>query len=149
MRNCKNCGHRKNSKCLLSGCYYETERKYPTRCGKNFEGWTPKEDNVFIKLIKYLIRQIQHKGEKMNFGDAIEALKQGKRVAREGWNGKGMFLFLTTEIEFKTDADLSPLQNTELKQPNSIAMKTAQDEFVVGWLASQSDMLAEDWVIVE
>ncbi len=85
----------------------------------------------------------------LTFGDAIAALKSGKKVAREGWNGKGMFLFLSRNIEFETDANLSCLSKTKMKQTASIVMKTAQDEFVVGWLASQSDMLAEDWIIVD
>ena len=86
----------------------------------------------------------------MNFGKAIEALKEGKKVARKGWNGKGMFLFLTTSIDFETKADLSSCSHLEgeLTLP-SIVMKTADDKFVVGWLASQTDMLAEDWVVVE
>ena len=80
----------------------------------------------------------------MNFGQAIEALKQGKRVAREGWNGKGMYLGLIKgrSLERCFDPDSAPCEN-------SICMKTAQDTVVVGWLASQTDMLAEDWTIVE
>ena len=83
------------------------------------------------------------------FGTAIEHLKQGERVARIGWNGKGMYLLLATEIDFVTKADLSDMQNLtgELTLP-AIVMKTADNKFVVGWLASQTDMLAEDWVIV-
>ena len=42
MKNCKNCGHRQGSKCLLSGYYYIVERKHPTICGKNFDGWIEK-----------------------------------------------------------------------------------------------------------
>ena len=86
----------------------------------------------------------------MNFGQAIEALKAGKKVARTGWNGKGMFLFLAKGIDVETEADLSCVSHLEgeLTLP-SIVMKTADDKFVVGWLASQTDMLAEDWNIVE
>ena len=86
----------------------------------------------------------------MNFGKALEALKAGKKVAREGWNGKGMFLFLAKTTDIETEADLSCCEEMggELVLP-SIVMKTADDHFCVGWLASQTDMLAEDWVIVE
>lgn len=85
-----------------------------------------------------------------NFGEAIKYLKRGMKVARQGWNGKGMFIFLADEFEFTTQADLSNLQHLygELILP-SIVMKTADDKFVIGWLASQTDMLAEDWVFVE
>ena len=80
----------------------------------------------------------------MNFGKAIEALKEGKKVAREGWNGKGMYLKLIRgeQLEKCFDPDSAPCVD-------SICMKTAQDTVVVGWLASQTDMLSEDWVIVE
>lgn len=86
----------------------------------------------------------------MNFGKALEALKAGKKVAREGWNGKGMFLFFAKSTDIETEADLSCCEEMvgELVLP-SIVMKTADDHFCVGWLASQTDMLAEDWVIVE
>lgn len=86
----------------------------------------------------------------MDFGAAIRAMKQGAKVARMGWNGKGMFLFLADNIEFHTDADLSCVRHLEgdLNLP-AIVMKTADDQFCVGWLASQSDMLADDWYIFE
>ena len=86
----------------------------------------------------------------MSFGEALETLKDGLKVAREGWNGKGMFLFLATDISFATKANLSCVSHLkgELTLP-SIVMKTADNRFVVGWLASQTDMLAEDWVIVK
>lgn len=76
----------------------------------------------------------------MNFGQAIEALKKGKKVARKGWNGKGMWLRLI--IPEKSDIDMG-LENLPY-----IEMKTA-DNKLVPWLASQTDMLSEDWTIVE
>ena len=85
----------------------------------------------------------------MNFGHAIEALKSGKRVARKGWNGKGMFLFLAENLGFETKADMEAFQKSGMNVCNSICMLTAQCEIIVGWLASQTDMLAEDWMIVE
>lgn len=85
-----------------------------------------------------------------SFGDAMNYLKAGKKVARKGWNGKNMFLFLADDIEFHTDADLSCVSNLEgdLTLP-AIVMKTADDRFCVGWLASQTDMLSDDWFTVE
>lgn len=86
----------------------------------------------------------------MNFGKALEALKNGKRVARTGWNGKGMFLFLADDIEIHTQADLSCVSHLQGDLVNpSIVMKTADDHFCVGWLASQTDLLSEDWVVLE
>lgn len=86
----------------------------------------------------------------MNFGNAVEALKAGGKVARSGWNGKGMFLFLVSGSTFKVNRP--PLlgiypEGTEINYLPHIDMKTADDK-VVPWLASQSDVLAEDWVIV-
>lgn len=85
----------------------------------------------------------------MNFGLAIEAMKDGERVAREGWNGKNMYVFLAHEADFVTDADLSAYDQLEVEVTDMLVMKTAQDTFQPGWLATQSDMLAEDWYIVE
>lgn len=81
----------------------------------------------------------------MNFGQAIEKLKSGKKVAREGWNGKGMFIFLASGKQFESSnlGDALP----EIVN-DCICMKTAQDTIVVGWLASQTDILAEDWLEV-
>lgn len=87
----------------------------------------------------------------MNFGDAIAALKAGKRVARAGWNGKGMFLFLVGGSTFTVNRE--PLmsifgEGTQVQYHAHIDMKTAQG-YVVPWLASQADMLSEDWELVE
>lgn len=87
----------------------------------------------------------------MNFGDALAALKEGNRVARHGWNGKGMFLFLVPGSTFEVNRP--PLlgiypEGTVINYHPHIDMKTAQDT-VVPWLASQTDVLAEDWAIVE
>lgn len=86
----------------------------------------------------------------MNFGQAIEHLKSGRKVARSGWNGKDMFLFLVPGSTFKVNRP--PLlgiyeEGTEIEYHAHIDMKTAQG-YVVPWLASQADVLSEDWVLV-
>jgi len=84
------------------------------------------------------------------FGTAIEELKVGKKVARTGWNGKGMFLYLINTGNYQLSVD-SPLQLDGTGNGCLlpwIGMKTADEKFVP-WLASQTDMLAEDWQIVE
>ena len=86
----------------------------------------------------------------MTFGSALEALKKGQRVQRAGWNGKGMFLFLVPGSVFKVNRP--PLlgiypEGTEVTYCPHIDMKTA-DNKVVPWLASQTDVLAEDWSIL-
>lgn len=89
------------------------------------------------------------------FGAAIEALKQGKKVARAGWNGKGMFLWLKPTIKINTeiikDAALKEIVRNnggEMVALGTICMKTADDKILTGWLASQTDMLSEDWYIL-
>lgn len=91
----------------------------------------------------------------MDFGRAISELKDGKRVAREGWNGKGMFLFLQPgypdgiKANANTAKGMGIPEGTEISTRPYIAMVDAQGYVVTGWLASQTDMLAEDWQIVE
>jgi hypothetical protein len=87
----------------------------------------------------------------MNFGQAVENVKRGKRIARKGWNGKGMFLFLVPGSTFKVNRE--PLlsiypEGTDINYCPHIDMKTA-DNKIVPWLASQTDVLAEDWVILD
>ena len=86
----------------------------------------------------------------LDFGSAVRAMKVGRRAAREGWNGKGMFLYLVPGSEFEVNRP--PLlgiypEGTRVRYHAHIDMKTATGE-VVPWLASQTDMLAEDWVLL-
>lgn len=88
----------------------------------------------------------------MNFGQAIEALKMGKKVARKGWNGKGMFLWLKPAATIKAEWCKDPMLRAiteknggEILALGTICMFTAQKEILSGWLASQTDMLSEDW----
>jgi hypothetical protein len=86
----------------------------------------------------------------MNFSTALEKIKAGHRLARAGWNGKGMFLFLVPGSVFKVNREplLSIMgEGTEVQYHAHIDMKTAQG-YVVPWLASQADLLADDWEIV-
>lgn len=93
-------------------------------------------------------------GEKMDFGSAIRCLKRGLKVAREGWNGKGMYLWLlpATTIQKEWVHDNKLLDAFEgrdtLECLGSIRMFTADKKVLTGWLASQTDMLSEDWVVV-
>lgn len=85
-----------------------------------------------------------------DFGTALQALKEGKKVARSGWNGKDMFLFLVNGSRFTVNRP--PLlgiypEGTEIEYHAHIDMKTAQG-YVVPWLASQADLLADDWYVL-
>lgn len=96
----------------------------------------------------------------MNFGGAIEAMKRGKKVARTGWNGKGMFIVYVPELNLPpynhrssgpkvNDRTAKHIGNdTPLESQGYIAMFTAQKKWQPGWLASQADMLSEDWEIL-
>ena len=87
----------------------------------------------------------------------MEVIKSGGKVARAGWNGKGMFLFLLpagtipkTAIHDETlKKVLEDNGRDSFDALGSIRMKTADDKILTGWLASQTDMLSEDWVVVE
>ncbi len=94
---------------------------------------------------------INQRGFEMNFGHALMYLEDGKKVARAGWNGKGMFLFLVPGSTFKVSR--APLlgiypEGTEINYCPHIDMKTA-DNKIVPWLASQTDVLAKDWDVLE
>jgi len=98
----------------------------------------------------------------MNFGQAIAALEAGKSVAREGWNGKGMFIFkaggysvskdnlrpngpITAEfLESRGLDEMQILPHIDMWTVNAYG----REAYLAGWLASQSDMLANDWVEV-
>jgi hypothetical protein len=121
--------------------------EYTDSPSSNFKGhsgyisWSPKE--VFERSYK--------QSGAMSFGMAVEALKTGKKVARTCWNGKGMFLFLVSGSTFKVSRP--PLlgiypEGTEINYHAHIDMKTATGD-VVPWLASQTDVLANDWGVVE
>lgn len=87
----------------------------------------------------------------MNIGQAVEAMRQGQRVAREGWNGKNMYLFLVPGSVFKVNREplLSMLgEGTEVQYHAHVDMKTAQG-YVIPWLCSQADLLSNDWQIVQ
>lgn len=92
-----------------------------------------------------------------SFGDAINFLKAGKKVARKGWNGKGMFLVLCPGSEVPADhMRVKPVKKFYQQEGRvsviiapHIDLKAADGTYVTGWLASQTDMLADDWFTVE
>ena len=83
----------------------------------------------------------------MNFGEALEALKANKMVARVGWNGKGMHIYLESGYTMPIGAGLYKGQKRTYGP--ALYMFTAQGMHQPGWLASQADMLAEDWRLVD
>ena len=90
-----------------------------------------------------------------DFGWALDRMKHGFRVARNGWNGKGMYIWLVgyarVEKSWVKDAGLLEAigDRDSIECLGFIRMKTADGKILSGWLASQTDMLANDWEIVE
>lgn len=87
----------------------------------------------------------------MNFGQALEALKSGEKITRLGWNGKGMFLYYVPPGKYPARTQVAKdwfADEGVVPYRAYIAMKTVDGE-VVPWVASQSDILESDWVIVE
>ena len=111
-----------------------TEKGYLVKSSDGYESWTP------LKQFEEAYRRCDN----MPFGLSIEALKKGKKVARKGWNGKGMYLFLADGQDLT-----SCFSSGDFQCASSVCMKTAQNNICVGWLASQADMLADDWMFVE
>jgi hypothetical protein len=92
----------------------------------------------------------------LTFGDAVAALKRGRRVTRSGWNGKGMYLWLLSAtkvpVEWIKEPHLKSIAASSggtVECLASIRMRTADGKVLTGWLASQSDMMAEDWCVLE
>jgi hypothetical protein len=98
-----------------------------------YVSWSPKE--VFEKAYRLI--------DKLTFGLAIEAMKLGKKVAREGWNGKGMWLIL----QITPPTTSMYVGGKYYGFLPYIQMKTVDDK-MVPWLASQTDILAEDWFVM-
>ncbi|CAL2094866.1 DUF2829 domain-containing protein [Tenacibaculum sp. 190524A02b] len=106
----------------------------------------------------------------VSFGDAIDALKEGKRVQRRGWDGKGLFIFMqvpssvpmsivpnmtslpqSVKDEFKRRTDKMSkdlLKDADIRYRNQIAM-VYPDNSIYGWVASPSDVLEKDWIILD
>lgn len=84
----------------------------------------------------------------MQFGEAIRMMKQGKRVARLGWNGKSQYIELATCISYKgASGDIVNCEHEAIGNKAIAFVGTSGVQ--MGWLASQADMLAEDWIVVE
>jgi hypothetical protein len=85
----------------------------------------------------------------MNFGQAIEKLKEGKRVARKGWNGNGMFVYYVPAAAYPPSTDIMKelFGGENIPYRAYLALKTAQND-IATWSPSTSDALAEDWEVI-
>jgi hypothetical protein len=92
-----------------------------------------------------------------SFGQAIAAVKDGHKVARDGWNGKGMWIAYSPGSQALPASGFWSPANKAFAEQNGgtaevlpcITFKTADNKILMGWLASQTDMLADDWTIIE
>jgi len=131
------------------------EDGYLVRYPDGYESWSPK--NVFEEAYRRL--------DNLTFGLAIEAMKKGFMVARKGWNGKGMFIYLVSsklvkhedfkaeavkaiKLAYKGEGNVDNAPSDRIVNAH-IDMKTADGHITVGWNPSQPGMMAEDWEIVE
>ncbi len=107
---------------------------------KGYISWSPKE--VFNNFYK-------SSGE-MSFGMAVEAARQGYKVARAGWNGAGMFAYIVPANSYPAQTEMIEgiFENDMVPYREYLALKTAQND-VAMWSPSGSDSLANDWVIVD
>ncbi len=87
----------------------------------------------------------------MNIGQAVEAMKSGKRVARAGWNGAGMFAYYVPANGYPAQTGVAKQffgENALVPYREYLALKTAQGD-VATWAPSCSDTLADDWVVLD
>ena len=83
----------------------------------------------------------------MNFGKAINLLKEGKKLRRKGWNGKNQYIELATNISYKNaDGEIININHKTIGNKAIAFVGTSGTQ--IGWLASQSDMLSDDWEII-
>ena len=117
--------------------YPDVEEGYRVRYQDGYESWSPKD----------VFEEAYRPTDAMSFGLAIEAAKKGKRIARKGWNGKRQYVELATAISYASP--IGAVVNAEHDAIGNQALAFVGTSGVqMGWLASQADMLADDWMIV-
>ena len=124
--------------CVSAGdSHIEEGYVYTINSDDKYPQWMPKEE----------FEKICISTENMDFGNAITALKLGKRVARRGWNGKNQYVELATCVSYKNAA--AEIVNVDHQNIGNKALAFVGTSGVqLGWLASQADMLANDWYII-
>lgn len=84
----------------------------------------------------------------MNFGEALEAVKEGKRIARKGWNGKGMYVYYIPANSYKAITEVAREEFGDMVPYNPYFAIKNVNNTVSTWVPSVNDCLAEDWYIV-
>lgn len=114
------------------------ERGYKVRYRDGYESWSPKD----------VFEEAYRPTDGMSFGLAIEAAKKGHKIARAGWNGKNQYVELAYGISYMNNRGEAVNVNHEAIGNKALAF-VGTSGVQMGWLASQADMLADDWKIVE
>lgn len=105
-----------------------------------------KYDELVINNNKYKNMNKIEISKNFDFGKAIQFLKQGKKLQREGWNGKNQYIELATNISYtNTNSEVVNAEHEAIGNKAIAFIGTSGVQ--IGWLASQADMLAEDWKI--
>lgn len=128
-------------------CSMNDKNGYKVIYPDGYVSWSPKA----------VFDEAYHKTDGLTFGIAIESMKKGFKVARSGWNGKGMWIAISPgykgldakEIWNDHNKEAAIQNGGKIDIPPYVTMKTADNKIVCGWLASQTDMLAEDWQVIE
>ena len=114
------------------------EDGYKVVYSDGYVSWAPKD----------VFEEAYRPTDAMNFGLAIEAMKMGFKCARQGWNGKNQYVELATCISYKNgDNDIVNVEHCNIGNKALAFVGTSGVQ--MGWLASQADMLADDWCFVE
>lgn len=119
-------------------CGSKIERGYKVRYADGYESFSPKE----------VFEEAYRPTDGLSFGLAIEAAKKGMKIARAGWNGKNQHVELACCISYLTKGGFHVNVNHNAIGNNALAF-VGTSGVQLGWLASQADMLADDWMIVE
>lgn len=109
--------------------------------------WSEEDETTRQEYIERILEKFKKENNMNGIGWAIKEMQNGAKVARAGWNSKGMFLFLVPGSTFQVNR--APLlgiypEGTEINYQSHIDLKTADGQ-IVPWNASQSDLLATDW----
>ena len=131
------------------GTVYENAQPIPKSIDPEEEGYKVRYQDGYESFSpKAVFEAAYRETDCLSFGLAIEAAKKGKRIARRGWNGKNQYVELAERISYENAAHEVVNANHEAIGNKALAF-VGTSGVQLGWLASQADMLADDWEIVE
>lgn len=107
--------------------------------------------NITIEKVEETLQHMLNCEEKteFDFGVAVTMMREGHKIARKGWNGKGMFVYYVPANSYKTQTEVAKKEFGEYAKYNHYMALKGVDGVVSTWVPSVTDCLAEDWVVVE